>query len=392
MLWRVLQRPWTLPLALLAVDLAVAALFWRPVNADLRDFLIPWYRFIIGHGRFDAFGQAFSNYAPAYLYLLSLASLADRLAEPAWIIRVLSTVASLGAALLAARVARAAGHSAQASAALGVSFFLLPEVLVNGPLWGQCDILYSAFLVAFVALAARGRSLAALAMLGVAFSFKLQTVFIGPFVLYLLWTGVLRWRHLAVVPLVYLVSVTPAALAGRDWSELLTLYFNQFGYYRQLSMNAPNLYWLIDRYLPGHYEMGVRIGLVVATAVGLALTAAFVRRGPTRALDELLLMATVSLAAMPFALPKMHERYFFAAGVMAFMLAVVRPAAWPVVMLLQAASLAAYSRFLLEASNAWVALGVVLMTGAMAWLAVLFAAGRRSGPAAANGPLAAQAH
>ena len=59
---------------------------------------------------------------------------------------------------------------------------------------------------------------------------------------------------------------------------------------------------------------------------------------------------------------------------------------------MQAASLAAYSRFLLNASNAWLALAVVLMGGAVAWLLALFAADSRSvRRTPARGPLTLQA-
>ena len=49
------------------------------------------------------------------------------------------------------------------------------------------------------------------------------------------------------------------------------------------------------------------------------------------------------LLVMPFVLPKMHERYFFLANATAFALAVSRPGAWRVVVLLQLAAVLTYS-------------------------------------------------
>ena len=42
-------------LLLVAIDIAVIQIFWRDINIDLRDDLIPWYRFILKAGRFGAF-------------------------------------------------------------------------------------------------------------------------------------------------------------------------------------------------------------------------------------------------------------------------------------------------------------------------------------------------
>jgi hypothetical protein len=57
-------------------------------------------------------------------------------------------------------------------------------------------------------------------------------------------------------------------------------------------------------------------------------------------------MMTLTLAMMPFVLPHMHERYFFAADVFAFALMVQRPSTWPIAVLLQMGSALAYGQFL----------------------------------------------
>ena len=363
-------RRLVLPLAfLLAVDCGVVSIFWRTLSGDMAGFLIPWYRFIIEHGRFRALGLNFSDYSPPYLYLLSVASLAERFGcRPAGAIRGIAVAGTAVAGIMVASFARACGWRGKKAIIVAVTFFALPEMVVNGLVWGQCDAFYTLFLVAFVYFVTQGRGMVAAVMLGVAFAFKLQSIFIGPLIVYLLWVRRMLWRKLLLTPLTYLLLMVPAALAGRTWRDLTTIYFRQAGEYKLLSLNAPNPYLLIQRFLPGSYAVGVRAGLVVAVITALALVAIFVSRGRDFRPKSLVHMAALSLAVMPYVLPQMHERYFFPASAMAFLLAVVRPRTWPIVLMIQAADLCAYTRCLLNMSAFWVHRGFIVMTIAIGLL------------------------
>src|SRR2546430_17452850 len=83
-------------------------------------------------------------------------------------------------------------------------------------------------------------------------------------------------------------------------------------------------------------------------------------------------MATLTLTIVPYVLPKMHERYFFPAGAMAFLLAVARPSTWPIVVLIQAANLCSYTLFLLGYSHLWLRGSAIFMTCALGLLIWLF--------------------
>jgi len=166
--------------------------------------------------------------------------------------------------------------------------------------------------------------------------------------------------------------MVPAALAGRGWGDLVTIYLRQASEFKELSLNAPNPYLIIQRILPGSFAIGMRVGLVLAVIVALALVAMFVRHGRESSPERLVLLATLSLAVMPYVLPKMHDRYFFPASAMAFLLALARPRTWPIVLLIQTADLCAYTRFLLNSSLSWIHHGFVLMTFAIGLLIWLF--------------------
>jgi len=355
------------------IDLLIILIFWRRgLSGDLQIYLIPWYYFLLEHGAFSALAADFSDYTPSYLYLLSIGTLAHGMLDPATVIRAISVSFNAIAVVLVYVFAVAAGWSRSKAIQIALIFFALPEVILNSLIWGQSDIIYTLSLMAFIYFLLKERCWLATMMLGIAFAFKLQTVFIGPFVLYLLLVRRLLWRQLVLAPLMYLLFMIPSALAGRSWRDLLTIYLNQAKWDESMSVNAPNPYFVFDRLFPYSYRFGIYIGLVIAVIVSLVLVTSFVRRGPSRSQDSLLLMATLTLTIMPYVLPKMHERYFFAAGAMAFLLAVVRPSSWPIVVLIQAANLCAYTRFSQGFSHLWFRWGAIFMTCALGMLIWLF--------------------
>ena len=355
------------------IDLLIILIFWRRgLSRDLQIYLIPWYYFLLEHGAFSALAADFSDYTPSYLYLLSIGTLAHGMLDPATVIRAISVSFNAIAVVLVYVFAVAAGWSRLKAIQIALIFFALPEVILNSLVWGQSDIIYTLSLMAFIYFLLKERCWLATMMLGIAFAFKLQTVFIGPFVLYLLLVRRLLWRQLVLAPLMYLLFMIPSALAGRSWRDLLTIYLNQAKWDESMSVNAPNPYFVFDRLFPDSYRFGIYIGLVIAVIVSLGLVTSFVRRGRSRSQDSLLLMATLTLTIMPYVLPKMHERYFFAAGAMAFLLAVVRPSSWPIVVLIQAANLCAYTRFSQGFSHLWFRWGAIFMTCALGMLIWLF--------------------
>jgi Gpi18-like mannosyltransferase len=79
---------------------------------------------------------------------------------------------------------------------------------------------------------------------------------------------------------------------------------------------------------------------VLGAAVGLAiaLTALKLKESPRSSL----FVATLSAAAMPYVLPRMHDRYFFVADVLSLTLAFAYPRYWLAAVLFQIGSLTSY--------------------------------------------------
>src|SRR6476660_8653055 len=63
--------------AILSLALFARAIYWAKRPPDLGIYLEPWLNHIVHYGPIGAFAHPFSNYEPAYLYLLAACSLAD---------------------------------------------------------------------------------------------------------------------------------------------------------------------------------------------------------------------------------------------------------------------------------------------------------------------------
>jgi Gpi18-like mannosyltransferase len=59
-------------------------------------------------------------------------------------------------------------------------------VLFNSAAWGQCDGIYTCFIIMSLFYLLRERDILSMAMFGMAFAVKLQAVFFAPFVLVML--------------------------------------------------------------------------------------------------------------------------------------------------------------------------------------------------------------
>lgn len=309
-------------LVLIGISLRFSGLNF--VSMDIRDFLLDWYDRLARDG-FVALREPFSNYTPPYLYLLFLATRTIGFLPKVPAIKLIPVCFDVLNALLVYKILRIRyphGITAWIGAA---SFFLLPSVLLNSAYWGQADGIYTFFLLACLFFLLKDRPFRAMIFLGIAFAFKAQAVFLGPCLLLLMIRKRISWHALGLVPLIYVLMMAPAALAGRPLSELLTIYISQTGFYRTLSEHAPNPYLFIPNTF---YNPGVMIGLGVAALIAVVWAVIYARKIKEFTPEIILLCALVSAALMPFFLPKMHDRYFYLAEVLAFLVAFYIPRLW----------------------------------------------------------------
>jgi Gpi18-like mannosyltransferase len=309
-------------------------------SVDYRIFLSPWYDFIVGHGRLSALQYDFSNYSPLYLYLLTLATYLPL--PKLYAIKLVSISFDFLLAFLVLLVVRLKYENKMIWLSSFFAALFAPTVFINSALWGQADATYTSMLVAAIYFAIQRRPNLSLVFFSVALSFKLQAIFLFP-----LFIGVFLKRRLPIysfliIPTTYVASILPAWLAGRPLVELLVTYPMQAGLFSDLTLNAPNLYqWLPND--PGLFEKPgtVLTALLVCSLCLVSWWSVVPLDG-----DMIVKLALVSTLLVPFTLPHMHERYFFAADVISIIYAFYRPKRFFVPIIVGGASLFSYFPFL----------------------------------------------
>ena len=285
------------------------------ITSDMHDFLLPWYDYIQSKGILRAMGNNFSNYTPPYTYLLALMTLTSSFIPKAVAIKVISICADFVNAFLVYKIVRLKYPYDLAPLWAAGAFLCLPTILINSAFWGQADAVYMVFLLASLYFFLKEKSVWGMLTFSISFTFKAQAVFLLPFLIVLFLKRQIKIADFLLVPIVYSVLCLPVVLLGRGWVDVLTIYLIQGQTYHWLSANAPNLYIFVSN---SYYRAGIIIGLIVTligTGTWVALT---VLRKKSFSQERLPLIALVSVALLPFLLPKMHDRYFYARPEMAW--------------------------------------------------------------------------
>ena len=293
------------------------------ISNDYIFFLKPWYYTIIDEG-FAALSEA-SLYNVPYLYFLSLATVILANLSPLIVIKFISIIFDF---CLAFFVYKCVLFKYKRTATLpylaALAALFAPFVILNSSVWGQNDSIYTAFLVACLYALLRERQAWAFIAFGLSFSFKSQAMFLAPLFLWLLMRKRMKLRYLFWSLTVYLATLLPAWLIGRPLGELLLIYFRQVSVDDFLTQAAPNLY----QWIPNHYYHWYPLGIVFTILVVLVI-ALYVHKSRVDITPDMLVhLATLSTLIMPFFLPKMHERYFFPASIMAIIFAFYFPKYW----------------------------------------------------------------
>lgn len=309
-------------------------------SGDYRIYLSPWYDFIASNGGFSALRFDFSNYSPPYLYLLTIATYLPL--PKLYAIKLISVSFDLLLAFFVLLIVRLKYKDRVIWMSSFFATLLTPTVFVNSAVWGQADAIYTSMLVASIYFAIRRKPNLSLFSFSLAFSFKLQAIFLFPLFVVLLLKRRVPIYSFLIIPTTYVVSVLPAWLAGRPLIELLMTYPAQAELFSKLTLNAPNLYqWLPDE--PEYFE---RSGLIFAALlVGLLCLVSWRSTAPLDG-DTIVRLSLVSALLLPFTLPHMHERYFFAADIASVIYAYYSPKRFFVPLIVIAASLSSYSPFL----------------------------------------------
>ena len=226
--------------------------------------------------------------------------------------------------------------------------WLSPLVFLNSAGWAQCDSIYSSFALFSLLLFNRKKYNASMCMLGVAFAFKLQAVFVLPLFLFAYFERKeFSLTKFLLVPLSMIAVSLPSLFFGRNILDIFKVYVNQTSTYHVIAKNYPS-FWLMScpqNDLTPYKHL--KLAAICFTIFILALLMCYwLKKGYKTNGINLYIMAYLVIYTCVLFLPCMHERYGYLYEILAIMLAILIPKAIPLCIGLIFISLNTYGHYL----------------------------------------------
>lgn len=282
------------------------------VSSDYTLFLKDWYDTLNNIGNFSAIGISIGDYTPPYIYLMYLLTKIpiDSLSA----IKLLSCVFDFILAFFCMKIVYIKYKNILAGVLSFSTILFVPTILLNSAFWAQCDAIFTTFIVISIYYLIKNKPLLSVIFFAISFTFKLQAIFFAPMLLLLYLKGRIKFRHFFAVPIIYIISILPAFFAGRNFYELLTIYFSQASQYSKLSLNATNFYLFFGDTNKNTSLLSLS-GIVITLII--IITICYIAYNiDFKITDNLIIsFSLLFLIIVPFFLPHMHERYFYMADV-----------------------------------------------------------------------------
>ena len=321
------------------------------VAGDYKMFFEPWVATLReAGGGFKGLSAEFEyvDYTTPYLLILSFISICP-LFNTLILMKMVSIFFDFVAAIAVGFIVYDMTGRKQSGYMAYTVMLFVPTIVANSAMWAQCDIIFTSFVMLSLLYMLRDKPRISLIFYGVAFAFKLQTLFIAPLYLLLWVKKKMKIQHFLWLPIVYFIGIIPSWIAGKNLWDLLTVYLFQangeMDIYK-LSHKFPNVYQIIgtDSFLREYADAGIYFTL----AVLMVLLYYIAQKNFVFTKELIIRMGMFFVMVVVFFLPHMHERYGILADVLSVIVAFSNPKKFYVPLIAIGCSFAGYTLYLAQ--------------------------------------------
>ena len=363
----------------LAVTIAAVIIRIAFLSVKSNDYYIAyevWINEIRSNGGLASLGKDIGDNPPLYMTLVTLVSCLPF--DPVVIVKLPSCIFDFILAVVSVRLAKRLGITEIGKKLTLYAVILLnPLTLLDSAAWGQCDSIYSTFILLTLSAICGARLWDSKALIessgqvsainkrnfwnsgdgicllfAIAISFKLQAIFFLP-VICLMWImqkrNVLKPVQLLWIPIVYTVSCIPMYLAGRSLKVMFKVYLGQANRnYGTLTLNYPNLYNLIGTWSESLYDSYFMYGMLLTLLLLILLFyQLYCRKAELNSLP-LCKVTALSVLIICYCLPLVHERYAYAAEMLLFVIMIKESKYIKVALITMLCTLFTYCTYLMQ--------------------------------------------
>ena len=328
--------------------LAIRVGFLDFKSGDYILYLSDWMNHLRFYPGFSSLGQNIGDYNLPYIYILFVLS---RINLPdLYLIKIVSIIFDVVLGIYGLKLVGLKYKSNWIQLGAFIGIFITPTVILNSSAWSQCDSIWAAFTLAALYYMLKNKSITAVILWTIGFSFKMQAIFFAPVILLFVLLKRVKVAHLFLIIPVFFAWFIPALLAGRSFVNMLGIYFRQVGTSRALSVNGPTFTNFFEQSLTPAEE-GL-FGLIAPVSIFLAGTILLILLCYTYAVKdklgtgEIIHVSLLMNVAVIFFLPQMHERFFYLADILAIIYGFYYPKKWYIPLSLIIISMLTYGNYL----------------------------------------------
>lgn len=336
----------TIFMILLAIFIRVILFNFK--SSDYEIFLSKWFEYFQTNGGLKGLSNYPGDYNAPYMTIMALLSYLP--IKKIYAIKSISVIFDFILALSSGLLVKEVVKSNKKIYFL-ITFYIvlfIPTVILNSSAWGQCDSIYTSFVILALLYLLKKKYKLSFIMLGCAFSFKLQFIFILPlFIILYFCEEKFSILNFLLIPLTDIILSLPAVLCGCPFSKILTVYVKQPNTYSFQVMNFPNLYNILHIQSKG-FAMGLTLficALVLFYCIYKKIK--FDNK-------KILLLSLWFILITTFFLPSMHERYAYVGEILMVLYFIIYREKPYLLLFLLIAPIFTYSNFLYKAIDPWI--------------------------------------
>lgn len=335
-------------LAVTLISVLIRYSFRDMVTSDASGCLLPWYDIIKENGGIFALRSQVGDYNMLYQFLIAVFTYLP--IKPLYAYKLLSCIFDYFLAAVMGMFVFSFSRKEKAlkGAMAYIIVLISPMVFLNSSYWAQCDAIYTFFCIASLFFFCREKYKAAFILYGVAFTFKLQAVFLLPFFLFAyFFRKKFTILYFAFIPAVMIALSMPGIFMGRSIMEVFTIYFNQTGSYQSINVNYPTFWNLFQRYNFTSFYLTMKQPAIAITVVALAcFMVIWIVKNVTMSTRHIIYMAFLLTYTCVLFLPSMHERYGYLYEILAVAVAFLQVKTLPCLIGMYIVSFAIYGNYL----------------------------------------------
>lgn len=309
--------------------------------------LEPWFDYLKNNGGIYALKSYIGDYNAPYMTAMALLTYIP--IKSIYLIKGLSIIFDFALAISSAMLVKYLLPNNKKniySLITYASILFLPEVFMNSALWAQSDAGYTTFVILSLLFLLKEKNVPAFILLGIAFSIKLQFIFVLPlFIIIYVSKKNFSIFNFLIIPLVDIILCLPAIIMGRPIKSILSVYYGQMVENKAfISMNLPNFYEIFS----GDPVIITKIAIILTMCICIGMLL-YVMYNKTKWNNEkIITLALWFSLIVPYFLPRMHDRYFFMAAIIALIRYIVYKKNLPLTIILIISPIITYCSYIFK--------------------------------------------